>query len=91
MIICYTVPEIWCMTDVIVVFHFELLFTFHPTNSPKNINFKKMKKKKSLEILSFYSSVQKIMIITYTVPEIWQVMDVIVVFHFRQFLSLLLP
>ena len=26
MIICYTVIEIWCMTDVIVIFHFGQLF-----------------------------------------------------------------
>ena len=26
MIICYTVPEIWCVIDVIVIFHFGLLF-----------------------------------------------------------------
>ena len=34
MIICYTVPEIWCMTDVIAIFHFGL----------KTQNLKKMKK-----------------------------------------------
>ena len=26
MIICYTAPEIWCMTDVIVIFHLGLFF-----------------------------------------------------------------
>ena len=26
MIICYTLPEIWCMRGVIVIFHFGLLF-----------------------------------------------------------------
>ena len=30
MTICYTVSEIWCMTDVIVIFHFGLFFTFLP-------------------------------------------------------------
>ena len=44
MIICYTVPEIWCMTDVIVIFHFGLFFALLPPNSPKNQNFEKMKK-----------------------------------------------
>ena len=47
MIICYTVPEIWCMTNVIVIFHFGLFFALlppPPRNSPKNQNFKKMKK-----------------------------------------------
>ena len=28
MIICYTAPEIWYMTDVIVTFHFRLFFAF---------------------------------------------------------------
>ena len=35
--ICYTGPEIWYMTDVII-------FQFGPFNSPKNQNFKRMKK-----------------------------------------------
>ena len=43
MIICYTDPEIWCVTEVIV-FHFGLFFAlFYPTNSPKNQNLIKMK------------------------------------------------
>ena len=51
MIICYTVPEIWCVTDAIVIFHFGLFFALLPPpppsrNSPKNKNFKKMKKEK---------------------------------------------
>ena len=37
-----TVPETWCMTDVIVVSHFGLALL--PPNSPKNENFEKMKK-----------------------------------------------
>ena len=39
MIICYTVPEIWCVMDVIVIFHFGLFFALLPPNSPKNENF----------------------------------------------------
>ena len=42
--ICYAVPEIWCMTDVIVILNFGLFLPFYPPNSPKNQNFKKMKK-----------------------------------------------
>ena len=42
MIICYTVPEIWCMMDVIVIFHFGLFFALF--FSPKNWNLKKKKK-----------------------------------------------
>ena len=47
--------------------------------------------KKHLEISSFYTSVPKIMIICYTVPEIWCVTDVIVIFHFGLFFALLPP
>ena len=47
--------------------------------------------KKYLEISSFYTSVPKVIIICYTVPEIWRVTDVtvFVFFHFRQFFALL--
>ena len=48
------------------------------------------KLKKHLEI-SFYTSVPKIMILRYTVPEIWHVMDVIFIFHFELFFALLPP
>ena len=44
MIICYTVPEIWCVTDVIFIFHFGLFYAVLPPNRPKNQNLKKMKK-----------------------------------------------
>ena len=47
--------------------------------------------KKFLEISSFYTSVPKIMIICYTVPEIWHVTHAIVPFHFRLFFALLPP
>ena len=43
MIICYTVPEIWRVTDVIVIFYFGLFLHFYPPNSPKNQNFIKRK------------------------------------------------
>ena len=43
--------------------------------------------KKHLEISSFYTSVPKIMIIGYTVPEIWCVPDVIVIFQFELFFT----
>ena len=56
-----------------------------PRNTPKNENLKKKKKKKHLEILSFYTSVPEIMIICYTVPEIWHVTNVIVIFYFGLF------
>ena len=39
-----TVPEIRCVTDVIVISYFGLFLPFYPPNSPKNQNFVKMKK-----------------------------------------------
>ena len=51
----------------------------------------KKKKKKHLEISSFYTSVTELMIICYTVPEIWHMTDVIVIFHFGLFLPFYPP
>ena len=45
MIICFTVPEIWWVMDVIAIFHFRLFFALLPPNSLKNENFKQKKKK----------------------------------------------
>ena len=42
-----------------------------------------------LEISSFYTSLPKTMIIGCTVPEIWWMTDVIVIFHFGLFFALL--
>ena len=41
----WTVPEISCVTDVIVFSHFGIFFTLLPPNSPKNQNIKNMKQK----------------------------------------------
>ena len=46
---------------------------------------------KNLDISSFYTTVQKVMIIDYTVPEIWRVIDASVNFHFGLFFALLSP
>ena len=73
MIICYTVPEIWHLTDVIVIFYFGLFITLSAPNSPKNQNRKKWKK--YLKISRFYICVPKIMIRWCKVPEIWCTMD----------------
>ena len=88
-IIWYTVPEILHMTDVIVIFNFLdyfLLFT-PPPNLPKKWKFQQ-NEKNNLHIPSFYKSVPKIMILCYTVPEIWHVADVIVIFYFGLFFAL---
>ena len=37
-IICYTVSEIWYVTDIITIFHFGFFLPFYPTNSLKNQN-----------------------------------------------------
>ena len=68
---------------------FVILDHFLPFYNP-NINILK-KLSKCLEILSFYTSVPKIMIICYTVPEIQHMMDVNVIFHFGPFFALLQP
>ena len=81
------VPEIWSMTDRIFC-HFGAFLAILPTLKTWKIKILK-KWNKLLEILSFNTSVPKIMIIRYTVPEIWCVMDVIVVFHFGLILALL--
>ena len=72
MVICYTVPEVWGMTSVIAVFHFELFLRFYPNNSKKNIFFKW---RNLLQISSFYTCVPKIMIRWCKVPEIWRMTD----------------
>ena len=76
-IIWYMVPEIWSAPDRIFC-HFGLFFALL---QPEIWKLKKKLKKKHLEI-SFYTSVPGIMIIGYTVPEIWHVMDRIVIFYF---------
>ena len=44
MIICYTVPEIWLMKDVIVIFILGNAFPFYPPNIPKKWKFPKNEK-----------------------------------------------
>ena len=71
-------------------FSFWAIFCTFTPNSPKNQYLKK-KEKKHQEILSFHTNVPKIMIICYTVPEMWCVTDVIVTFHFELLFAPLLP
>ena len=68
-------------------FSFWAIFCpFTPLTAQKIKILKKWKK--CLEISSFYKSVPKIMIICYTVPEIWCVTDVIIS-NFQPFFALL--
>ena len=82
----------WDMAcDRLILFILGYFLPFYPKesrnqNSPRNQNLKK--KEKTLEVSSFETSVPKIMIICYTFPEIWHMMVVIVVFHFRLFFAL---
>ena len=59
MIICYTVPETWHVTDVII-FHFGLFLPFYPPTAQK-IKISN-KRKKDLEMSSFYTCVPKLVI-----------------------------
>ena len=97
-IIWYIVPEIWSAPDRIFLSSWAMFCPFTSLTAwkikmkkkkkKKKKNQKKKKKKKKwkkyLEISSFYKSVPNIMI-CYTVPEIWHVMDVIVIFHLTIF------
>ena len=70
LIIGYTFPEIWHVTNVILIFHFELFFFPFTTLTAQKIKFS-IKWKKQLETSSFYTCVLKIMIKWCMVPEIW--------------------
>ena len=89
MIICYTVPEIWRVTDVLLFFILGYIFPIYKwkkMKQPKTWKFQKNEKKKAWR----YHFMQ-IMITYYTVPEIWHVKHVIVIFHFGLFFALLPP
>ena len=91
-IIIYTVSEIWHMMDVIVIFHFSLLFTPLPPNLPQKVKiFLKKWKTPPLKISSFGTRASKIMIICYNIPEICSVTNVVVIFDFGLFFALLPP
>ena len=68
MIICSTGPEIWFVTDVIVIFHFGLFFALLVPSK-----FKK-KEKKACRYHHFTDVYQNIMM-RYAVPEIWRATD----------------
>ena len=72
-IICYTVPETWRLTDVNFIFHFGLFFYPFTPLTTRKIKVSK-KQKKHLEI-SFYMFSQKIMITWCMFHEIWCVTD----------------
>ena len=90
--ILYTVPEIWCVTDVIAIFHFGLFFALLPpcpSNSPRNENFKKNEKKNPGDIIILHKCTKNHNHMSYTAPETWCVM--VVIFHFGLFFALLPP
>ena len=51
MITCYTIPEIWHMTDIIYISYFGPFSAILPPKSPKKQNFKKWKKKTPGDII----------------------------------------
>ena len=73
------VPEILSTTNIFFC-HFQPFFAFLHPNYPITLTAWEMKIlqkwKKHLEMSSYYTSLLKIMIIWYTVPEIWHVTDV---------------
>ena len=80
---------LYCSWDMVLdacnYFSFWTIFDpFTLLIAPRNQNLKKWKK--HLEISSSYTYVPKIMIIWYTVSEIWCMTDVIVIFHLWLFL-----
>ena len=85
MIICYIYCS-WDMASVRCNCYFSFWAIFCPF-TPQRIKILK-NWKQILEISSFYKSVPKIMILCYTVPEIWHVTNVFF-FHFGLFLALL--
>ena len=79
MIICYTVPEIWCVTDVIVVFHLGQYFVVLPpflTAQKIKISKKKRKKKSTWRYHNFTqlyikSWLYAILFLRYGAWQIW--------------------
>ena len=85
-------PRLYCSWDMAHdgcnYFSFWTIFCSFTAEKIKISKKMKKKKKKNLEI-SFYTSVPKIMTICYTILEIWHVTNVIVLFCFGQFFTLL--
>ena len=85
--------EIWFLkckvrqTEFVVILDHFLLF--YPLTTWKIKILKNWKKHHDISL--FYNGVPKIMIICYTVPEIWRIADVTVIFHFGLSFAFLPP
>ena len=79
--------EMWSAPGRFFLSSWAIFCPFTPLTAWK-LNISK-KWKEVLEISPFYSSIPKIMIVGYTVPEIWHVTDVIIIFHLDIFFPLL--
>ena len=77
----------WDMENNRIFCNIGPIFALLPNIKLKNQNFEKMKN--TLEISLFYTSAPEIMIICYTVSEIWRVADVICIFHFGLYFAIL--
>ena len=73
--------QAWQIEFFVILDHF---LPFYPYKNPKKAKFWK-NEKMPLEISSFYINVPKIMIICYTILEIWCATDVILIFYFGIF------
>ena len=74
----------------------DIFCPFTSLTTQKNLNFEKMNETPGGIIILYkcpqnhiISSVPKIMIICFTVPEIWHILNVIFIFHFELFFTLL--
>ena len=85
----YTVPEIWHVMDLIVIFYFGLFFALSPPLTARKIKISKKWKKLFGDVI-ILQKCTKNLIIWYTVPEKWHVTDLII-FHFGLFFALLPP
>ena len=86
-IVSCVVPEIWSAAERIFCHLGPFLALLTPLTT-KKIKMLEKWRKKHLGISSFYTSAPKIIIICYTILEIWHVTDVII-FHFGLFFTLL--
>ena len=73
-LICYSVPEIWCMVDVTYFSFWAIFCPFTTLITAQKIKILKNEKKNCLETSSFYICIPRIMIIWCTVLRygVWQ-------------------
>ena len=92
-IVCFTVPEICSWQMKLFLFSILGFYTFACLTVQKTKISRKQQQqqqqKKILGISSFYTIIPKILIICYTVFEVWYLMNVIAIFRFGLCFALL--